>query len=261
MATYNKRGYKPPKPEVEKTDDEFDQFKNVNADGSKTAEVFNTLDQGANKMESWVWRNQKAIIGVVGAIAIATIGYVGYQKLILEPKDNDAANEMFQAQNYYNEALTNVGEQDKLYELALNGGEGKLGFIGITEQYKGTQAANLAHYYAGTALLNQGKFQEAIQHLEKFKSDDIVVGALALGAIGDAFSELNQKEDAIDYYKKAIAYNPNELTTPRFLNKAGLLSLELGKKEEALKYFNEIKNNYKGSVEAGTVDGYIGLAQ
>jgi hypothetical protein len=39
--------------------------------------------------------------------------------------------------------------------------------------------------------LNTGKY-EAIDYLSKFKSDDIVLSALAKGAIGDAYKK-NQK--------------------------------------------------------------------
>jgi hypothetical protein len=35
-------------------------------------------------------------------------------------------------------------------------------------------AGNLANYYAGMAYLNTGKYNEAIDYLNKFKSDDIV---------------------------------------------------------------------------------------
>ncbi|EHO06358.1 tetratricopeptide repeat protein [Myroides odoratimimus] len=261
MATYNKRGYKAPKPEQEKEDNEFEQYNNIDSSNSKTAEVFNSLDQGANRMESWVVRNQKVIFGIVGAVALATLGYVGYDKFVVEPKNDDAANEMFQAQSYYNDALMNGTAKDSLFNLALNGGEGKLGFLGIIENYGGTQSADLANYYAGTAYLHKGDFAKAIEHLEKFKGNDAVLAPLALGAIGDAFSELGQQEQALEYYQKAAAKQKNDFTTPRYLNKAGLVALELGNKEEALKSFNEIKNNYQGSVEYRGVDALIGLAQ
>ena len=262
MATYNKRGYKAPKPEDETVDNEFDQYGSVDTANSTTAEVFNSLDQGANKMEGWVAKNQKAIFGIVGAIALVTIGYVGYNKFVVEPKNDEAANEMFQAQAYYNDAFTNEADKQNLLTLALNGGEGKLGFLGIIDNYKGTASANLAHYYAGTTYLNQGEFKKAIEQLEQYKlGTDIIIGAQALGAIGDAFSELGQHADAFDYYKKAAEHNKNDFTTPRFLYKAGIAALEEGKKAEALKMFNEVKNNYATATEATMVESLIGLAQ
>jgi hypothetical protein len=61
---------------------------------------------------------------------------------------------------------------DSLYKLSLNGSEGKFGFIKIADEYSGTDG-NLANYYAGMAYLNTGKYNEAIDYLNK--SDDIVL--------------------------------------------------------------------------------------
>lgn len=257
MATYNKRGYKPEKPEVEKEENVHQAVLN---DKSDTAEVFNSLDASANKIGSWFTLNQSKIFYAIGAIAVAAVGYLGYQNFIMEPKEDEAANEMFQAQQYYEQAVSGTAS-DSLFNLALNGGEGKLGFLGIAEEYSGTQAAKLAHYYAGTTYLNIGKYKEAIQHLEQFNSDDMFLKAMSLGAIGDAFAELKQNQEAFEYYKKASEHTPNDFSTPRYAYKAGLMALELGKKDEALKLFTNVKENYKGSVEAANIDVYLGMAQ
>ena len=63
-------------------------------------------------------------------------------------------NDMFQAQKYFNDAVNGSTAKDSLYNLALNGGEGKFGMLDIIEEYSGTPAANLASYYAGTGYLN-----------------------------------------------------------------------------------------------------------
>lgn len=254
MATYNKRGYKPEKPKDSKEELE------VIEGNSDTAEVIKSLDSTANKVGAWFTLNQSKVFYAIGAIAVAAIGYLGYQNFIMEPKEDEAANEMFQAQQFYEQAV-NEQANDSLYHLALNGGEGKMGFLAIADTYSGTNAANLAHYYAGTAYLNLGKYKEAISHLEKFHSKDMFLKAMSLGAIGDAFAELNQLEDAFEFYKKASAHTPNDFTTPRYAYKAGLMALEIGKKDEALKLFTNIKDNYKGSVEATNIDVYLGMAQ
>ncbi|HRL71924.1 MAG TPA: tetratricopeptide repeat protein, partial [Flavobacterium sp.] len=144
---------------------------------------------------------------------------------------------------------------------SLNGSEGKFGFLKIADEYSGTDAGNLANYYAGIAYLNTGKYTEAIDYLNKFKSDDIVLGALAKGAIGDAYSQKNQPKEALENYLKAAESNKNDFTTPRFLLKAGKTALTLGNKSDALKYFTDIKENYEATPEAASVDVLIGLAQ
>ncbi|MBE0391035.1 hypothetical protein [Flavobacterium sp. PL002] len=257
MATYSKRGYKAPKEKEVK-----DTVEDVNIDGtdSTTEEVFSKLDETASKTEDWVAKNQKVIIGFVGAVALLTVGYLAYQKFIAEPKQLEAADEMFVSQHNFQLATEGVAS-DSLYKLALNGSEGKFGFIKIADEYSGTDAGNLANYYAGIAYLNTGKYAEAIDYLGKFKSEDIVLSALAKGAIGDAYSQKNEQQEALDNYLKAVAANKNDFTTPRFLLKAGKTALALGKKEDALKYFTDIKDNFDTAPEAAQVDALIGMAQ
>jgi tetratricopeptide (TPR) repeat protein len=257
MATYSKRGYKAPKEkEVKDTVEEVQ----VDEKDSATAGVFSKLDETASLTENWVARNQKIIIGLVAGVAILTVGYLAYQKFIAAPKQDEAANEMFVAQQNFQKATDGVAS-DSLYKLSLNGSEGKFGFIKIADEYSGTDAGNLANYYAGMAYLNTGKYAEAIDFLSKFNSEDIVLNAMAKGAIGDAYSQQNKPKEALENYVKAAEVNKNDFTTPRFLLKAGKTALALGNKEEALKYFTDIKDNYDATPEAASIDVLMGLAQ
>ena len=255
MATYKKRGYKP------KTKEEQVEVE-IQEQDSTTAEVFNTLDESASKSEEWVAKNQKAILGVIGVIAVGVLAYLAYVNFVQNPKINDANNEMYYPQQYLDQALNDASaNKDSLLTLALNGSEGKYGFLDIIEDYIGTPTANLANYSAGMAYLNLKNYQEAINHLEDFSTDNVTLGALAKGGIGDAFMQLNQTEDALDYYEKAIAQGDNDFTTPRYLYKAGVAALELGKKDKALKYFERVKNEFSTSIEATTIDAFIGKAK
>ena len=257
MATYNKRGYKTPKEKVENDT----PVENITIDekDSTTAGVFNSLDQTASKTEEFVAKNQKAIFGIVAVIALVTVGYVLFQKFVAEPKEDTAATEMFLAQQNFQKA-TDGTKSDSLYNLALKGSEGKFGFVDIASKYEGTDAGNLANYYAGMAYLNTKKYDEAISYLEKFKSDDMVLSTLSIGAIGDAHSQKGQPKEALEFYIKASETNKNEFTTPRFLLKAGQTALGLKNKADALKYFTEIKEKYEATPEAANIDALIGLA-
>jgi tetratricopeptide (TPR) repeat protein len=260
MATYNKRGYKAPKPKDDKIDNEFIDDVPVDTTDSTTAEVFNTLDESASRAEDFVAKNQKILLGIVGVLAFEAISYMLYAKFVVEPNEIDATKEMYVAQKNF-EAATNAPEADSLYNLALNGAEGKLGFVKIAEDFSGTDAGNLANLYAGLAYLNTGKYDQAISYLEKFSSDEVMFKAMALGGIGDAYSQKNQMKEALDFYQKALAVDANNFNTPRFTLKAGKTALALGNKEEALKHFTAIKEKYESSVEGQGIDALIGLAQ
>ena len=253
MATYKKKGSKPSTKE---------ERKNQVEEESTTAEVFNTLDEGAGRTEEWVAENQKWIYIIVGLAAVVVLGYLGWERFIQEPKELEASNEMFQAQQYFDTALAGTGvESDSLYNMALNGGEGKYGFLDIIDNYGSTNAGNLAQYYAGFAYLNTNKYQEAIDHLEDFDGDDEILAALAVGGIGDAFLQLDQPKEALNYYEKAATMRSNEFTAPRFLLKAAITAIQLGEGEKAAEYLNRIKDEFADTPEANQVAIYLGRAQ
>ncbi|GEQ86081.1 hypothetical protein ULMS_15890 [Patiriisocius marinistellae] len=255
MATYKKRGGKPKSKQVENTDlDALEQ-------DSTTAEVFNTLDEGANRTEKWVEKNQNIILIVVGVVAVAVLGYLAYINFVQEPKEAEGMNEMYQAQTYFDTALNATNGQDSIYNLALNGGKGKYGFLKIIDNYGGTKAGNLANYYAGMAYLNTNDYQNAISYLSDFSSDDAMLGPLAKGAIGDAFVQLNQKDEALGYYETAATMQTNEFTSPRFLLKAGVTALALGKGDVAKKHLKNLVDNYAASAEATKAKAYLAQAE
>ena len=70
-----------------------------------------------------------------------TVGYLAYQKFVAAPKEDEAATEMFQAQQYFQQATDGVAS-DSLYKLSLKGAEGKFGFVDIADKYSGTDSGN-----------------------------------------------------------------------------------------------------------------------
>ncbi|MDH7912959.1 tetratricopeptide repeat protein [Winogradskyella sp. SYSU M77433] len=251
MATYKKRGYKP------KTQKEKEE---VVEEASTTAEVFNTLDEGASKTEEWVVKNQNYIIGVIGAIAVIVLGYLGYEKFVAEPNQKEAMNEMYTAKKYFDDAASGISS-DSLYRMAIEGGEGKFGMTDIASEYSGTPAGNLANYYAGMAYLNLKDYQQAIEYLDAFSSDDKMLGPIAKGGIGDAFVQLDQLDKGLEYYEKAFKANTNDFTTPLYLLKAARVALDLGENQKALDYLKRIESEFSESTEAGQVEVLIGKAE
>ena len=243
MATYKKRGSK-------KSKISSKQIEEVQE--STTAEVFETLDSTASKTEEWVVKYQNIILTFIGIVAVGVLGYLGYQNYVIEPKTKEAISELNQAQFYF-ELAVNSQDSDSLYKRALNGGEGKYGFLDIIKNYEGTTAAKLATYSAGMAYLNIKDYQNAIAYLDQFNSDDVLLGALAKGAIGDAFAQMGQLEEAFDYYVTASNINNNMYSTPKFLYKAAMIGSKLGKDSQALTYLERIDKEFKESQEANMV--------
>jgi tetratricopeptide (TPR) repeat protein len=249
MATYKKRGAK-------KTQNP----KGSQATESRTEEVFSNLDTGASRLEQWIAAYQRQIFGLIFGIILVVLGYLGYQSLILNPKIAEANKEIFQAQDFFEKGLADEELRDSLFQNALSGANGKYGFLDIIDNYGGTPAANLATYSSGMIYLHLGEYELAIDYLEDFSSSDPLLAPLALGGIGDAFAELDQLSDALNYYEKALSFSDNQITYPRYLLKAGLVALSLGDKKTAKVYFTIIKDDFSSGVDAKHIDALLGQA-
>lgn len=250
MATYKKTGSK-----IRKS------AKKSIEDNSTTAEVFNTLDETASRSEKWVQKNQNTIFATLGIIVALILGYLAYQKFVKAPKEREAVNELAYPKAYFEKAKETTVAVDSLLNMGLNGADGKYGFIDIATQYSGTKAGNLANYYAGISYLKLNKYKEAIEYLEKFSSKDELLAPVAKGAIGDAFADINQPEDALEYYLKAGNLRDNGFSSPLYFFKAGNKALELKKYKKALELFEKIKKDYPNSDQAKDIDIYISKAK
>lgn len=205
-----------------------------------------------SKTESFIENNKKVLSMVLGGIVVVIGLYFAYTQIYLGPKEIEAQSSIFMAEKYF--------EKDSL-DKAINGDGVNYGFIDIIDEYSGTKTANLAHYYLGISYLRIGAYEDAIEQLKAFSSDDIMISSIAIGAIGDAYMELGNVDDAISYYEKAAKNNENELTTPMYLFKAGLAYEEKGDYAKAFDKYTTIKKDFSDSSEGRTIEKYLARAE
>lgn len=211
-----------------------------------------TLVETTHKVEHFYHQYKKQInYGVVAVIAIVAL-YVGYSRFYLAPLEEEAQKEAFMAQKYY--------EMDS-FNLALNGNDKFKGFEALASDYGLTKIGNLSHFYAGMCNLRLGKFQEAIDHLDDFSTDNKLVAPLAEGALGDAYVESGDLEKGVKHYVKAAKMNGNKLTSPVFFKKAGLVYEEQKDYGNAVDMYTRIKKDYSDAQEAQDIDKYIARAE
>jgi len=170
------------------------------------------FEEALTRTELFIEQNQKPLIIIVSVIVVAVVGFTMFKKLVVSPKNKEAQSQMYVAEDYF--------EKDS-FNLALNGDGNNLGFLDIADQYKITKTGNLARYYAGISFLHMGQYEDAIDYLTRFHSKDQMVSVVALGAIGDAYMQLNEEKEALDYYMKASERSDNKFVTPVYMMKAG----------------------------------------
>ena len=215
--------------------------------------------ESLNIREAFFLKYKKAIIIAVVAIIVIIAGVFGYVSQISGPREDKASTMLAKGQTY----LAN-----QMYEQALKGdGAGYVGFTKIADEYSSTDAGNLANLYAGLCYANLGKWAEAQKSLEAFSSeDDQMISPAAEAALGDAYAHLNQLDKAVDAFKKAASMadskaedGTNNSLSPTFMIKAGEILESQGKKDEALKLYQDAKKKYVNAmlVQSGEIDKYI----
>ncbi|MCU0472405.1 MAG: tetratricopeptide repeat protein [Bacteroidales bacterium] len=205
------------------------------------------VEETLTKTEQFLEQNYRALlIGLVVIVVLVGLFWLG--KIYLSKRNNEAQSQMYQAERYL--------EMDSL-KLALNGDGNYLGFLDIASDYKFTASGNLARYSAGICFLHLGKYQDAIDMLEKYSKKDKVLGSLAIGAIGDAYVELGDTEKGVAKYIEAADYADNSFNTPLFLMKAGEIHELSGNYSEVLKIYERIQTEYPESTEGMSIEKYL----
>ena len=193
------------------------------------------------------WGKQASYALVVIILVIG--GYFAYKNLVSGPEEKKATEAMFRAEEYY--------RMDSA-RLALNGDNVNAGFLKIASKYSGTKAANLADFYAGSCYLKLGDFNNAVKYLKDFSTSVKQLQVRAYGLLGDAYSELNKKDDAAEEYKKAGTYfDKDDLFSPEYLFRAGYLYESMGKTQDAIAMYQLIKDKYPTSQRGFDIDKYL----
>ncbi|MBN1598777.1 MAG: tetratricopeptide repeat protein [Bacteroidales bacterium] len=212
---------------------------------------FETVESALTRTEQYIEENRKSLSIIITLIILVVGGYIAYKKLILGPKEIEAQSQIYRAEQYF--------EKDS-FLLALEGDGDAYGFIDIIDDYSMTETGNLAQYYAGICYLRLGEYENAIEHLKNFDTNDRLVSTIAIGSIGDAYIELDELEKAVSFYEKAVSKNKNDFTTAIYLKKEGLAYEALGNYKKALAAYEQIKREFPNSDEARDIDKYIQVA-
>jgi predicted negative regulator of RcsB-dependent stress response len=217
---------------------------------TKTATRRTESNQSFDRVRNFWDRNNKTITIVGLAIILLAGGYLAYKYFIQEPNERRATEAMFKAEEYY--------RADSLNK-ALNGDGLNMGFLRIIDKYGGTSSGNLARFYAGSILLQQGEFSRAAKQLSEFETDAKQIQARAYKLTGDAYAEQGKNKDALKYYKKAAAhFEKDEVASSDYLFTAAYFASRVMKdKEEAIELFKELKKKYSKTEKGFEVDKYL----
>ena len=216
---------------------------------TKKQEELVNVAEVVNKSEAFLTKNKYSII--CGALAVVGIivAVFCYNNYVKAPKELKASEALYQAEQYFRN-----GE----FEQALNGDDlGAMGFVAVADEFGGTEAGNLANAYAGMALAQLKKYEEAIEYLNNFSASDAMIAPAAMGTLGNCYAQLGQNEKAASTLMEAAALSDSHSLSPIYLLQAGQLYEELGQNAKAVEAYKQIKNKYFNSTQAYDIDKYI----
>ena len=222
------------------------------AEQKKTNEALD-MEEALSQSEAFLIQNKKSIIGAVLALVIVVTGIIMYQNLYAGPREEKAQAALFKGEQYF---------ENDMYEQALNGDSiGYEGFLKVADEFSGTDAANLAHAYAGICYAHLGKYDEAIKTLDQFSGKDQLVAPAMQAAIGNCYAQLGQLDKAASMLIDAAEAANSQALSPIYLQQAGEILVKQGKYDDAIKAYTTIKEKYFRSAQAWSADKYIEQAQ
>lgn len=187
---------------------------------------------------------------IVVALVVIVVGVYAYNYM-----NEQAEQENAEASKYLARVIPLVGQGE--YDKALNGDEAiiidnqpLMGLKEIEKKYSGAEAASLASFYAGKALLMQGNFAEAKPYFENAidnESKEVRIGAFS--GLAACLEESGNFAEASNNYENASELVDQIEMKSKYLYFAALTAEKAGKIEDA-------KKNYKKVVSLNVENAY-----
>ncbi len=204
--------------------------------------------KGIDSLNNFYESNKKNINIAAIAVIILMAGVWYYFKQYKPGIERDAKDSFFMAERYYG--------QDSLNKALIGDGI-NLGMMDIADEFGSTKTGQQATYYAGRILLQQGKFQEALDYLSDVSMSDEIMAAQVISLQGDCYSELGNYSEAGDRYMYAADKRDNAFSRPIALKKAGEAFEEAAEFDDALDAYKALREEYSETPQAQNIEGKI----
>jgi tetratricopeptide (TPR) repeat protein len=203
----------------------------------------------------------KPIIYVGSAIIILIGAWYGYKKFIVEPKEKEANEMIFAAENLFDKMATGGFNKDSV-NIVINGGDldGQkvTGVLKVISNFGSTAAGDRANYIAGASYLHIKEFDKAIKYLKEFDGNGATqIQSKAYILLGHAYAEQKKTSEALSAYKKAASVNEkDEFFAGDALLIAAAYAGVTGNNKEAISLYEQVKEKYpsNAAVQNGDVD-------
>ena len=192
-----------------------------------------------------------AVLGAFGLLVLAILSIPGY--MYYQQQQQQRANELLGQ-------ILPVYEQGS-YQQSLDGAGDAPGLKEIADDYGSTSAGNLATYYAANAYYQTGQFDQALTYFDRFEKQEDFLGASAYAAQAAIYESRGDFQQAAETYEQAASHLESDLTTPRYLLRAGRAFEEAGSFDAAADAYRQITEEYPDAQQAQDAEIYLARVQ
>ncbi|NND71467.1 MAG: tetratricopeptide repeat protein [Rhodothermales bacterium] len=188
--------------------------------------------------------NKPIVYGTLAAVIVFFAAIIGFNYLQGQ-KQQRAIVEMASAVRDF--------EQGN-YQEALDGADGTPGLIEIIDEFGGTDAGNLARFYAADSYFRLGQYDDALTFFQSYKIEEDYIGASALAGEAAVYELRGDFDRAGDLYTRAARIFESEVTSPGYLLDAARAYVQAGNIDDAMDAYETITTSYADTPEAQQVD-------
>ena len=210
----------------------------------KPDEFISTLDwlgEQIRERAKLVW----SVIGLLAFIGSGIGAYWFYQ----QQQETRALSLEFQGSQYFrqqppSDEKTTATSKEENYKRAIEQ------YQKTIQDYPGTPSAAIAQLYLGNAYMELKDFNSAVSAYRSFldiKPQNDIMAGLAYQRLGYAYLAKNDFEEAQKAFE-SVEHLPGAMNKDQVDYELGRVSETLGKKEEAIKQYQEIGKQYPDSL-------------
>jgi tetratricopeptide (TPR) repeat protein len=200
---------------------------------------------------SWFDLNRNLVYGVLAGITLLIVAIFAYNWWS-DQQEAEAQAALAGAVRVYER-----GD----YRAALDGVGTSAGLLAVAEEYGGTDAGNLAHFYAADALYNLGETDAAFEHFGDYDGGSTLLGASALAGQAAILESRGEFDEAGALYMDAAEAYESAASAPGYLMNAGRAFYEAGDYAAAVRAYEMLEEDYPDAPEAQTVGVFLARAR
>ncbi len=214
------------------------------------------LIENYNKAVGYFNENKTTILAIMISVIVVVGAFMGYN-FYSDKQEGQAQQLLATAEGYYS---------DGDYEKALHGDEFELtyGFLAISNDFSGTEAGNLAIYYAAVSSYKLGNIEDALTYLSRYNAPDGILGVGPINFHAKLLLANGSTEKAAETFVQAANWEVNESTTPANLYSAAEAYYKAGNTAKAQEITDQIMEEYPTSsvvIETEKLQGLLAVAQ